>query len=76
MYLGMVGALLLTLVTGFLAGKEYDRMRKNYYENQRRRREEQERRRKAAMARRRVAEDQRKFDFMYNVTYDAPNGKR
>lgn len=76
MYLGMVGALLLTLVTGFLAGKEYDHACRRYQANQRRRREEQERMRKAARARRQAAEDQRKYDFMFSVHYDAPNCKR
>ena len=76
MYLGMVGALLLTLVTGFLAGKEYDHMCRRYRANQRRRREEQERMKKAAMARRQAEMNQQKFDFMYNVSYNAPKGNR
>lgn len=75
MYLGLVGAFLLTLVTGFLAGKEYDNMRRRYYANQRRRREEIARKQKAIRARRQMEEDQAKFDFMYNIQWDAPTGK-
>lgn len=75
MYLGLVSAGILILVTGFLAGKEYDNMVRRYYANQRRRREEQERIRKAALARRRAAEDQRKFDYMYSIQFEGPKGK-
>lgn len=76
MYLGLVFAGILILVTGFLAGKEYDNMVRRYYANQRRRQEEILRMRKAARARRQVAEDQRKFDYMYSIQFDGPNGKR
>lgn len=76
MYLGLVFAGILILVTGFLAGKEYDNMVRRYYANQRRRREEIMRMKKAARARRQVAEDQRKFDYMYSIQFDGPNGKR
>ena len=76
MYLGLVFAGILILVTGFLAGKEYDSMVRRYYANQRRRREEIMRMKKAARARRQVAEDQRKLDYMYSIQFDGPNGKR
>ncbi len=75
MYLGLVFAGILILVTGFLAGKEYDNMLRRYYANQRRRQEEILRMKKAARARRQVAEDQRKFDYMYSIQFDGPNGK-
>lgn len=76
MYLGLVFAGILILVTGFLAGKEYDNMVRRYYANQRRRQEEILRMKKAARARRQVAEDQRKFDYMYSIQFDGPNDKR
>lgn len=76
MYLGLVFAGILILVTGFLAGKEYDNMVRRYCANQRRRQEEILRMKKAARARRQVAEDQRKFDYMYSIQFDGPNGKR
>lgn len=75
MYLGLVGAFMLTLVTGFLAGKEYDYLRRRYNANQRRRREEIARKQKAIRARRQMEEDQAKFDFMYGVKWNAPSGK-
>lgn len=71
----ILAALILSAVTGFLAGTEYDRMRRIAARNRRLRREENARKRKAAMARRQVAEDQRKFDYMYSIQFDGPKGK-
>lgn len=76
MYLGLVFAGILILVTGFLAGKEYDNMLRRYNANQRRRREEMIRKRRAAQFERQVAEDQRKFDYMYSIQFDGPQGNR
>ena len=76
MYLGLVFAGILILVTGFLAGKEYDSMVRRYYANQRRRQEEILRKRRAAQFERQAAEDKRKFDYMYSIQFDGPNGNR
>ena len=71
----ILAALILSAVTGFLAGTEYDRMRRIAARNRRLRREENARKRRAAMARRQAEMNQQKFDFMYNVSYNAPKGK-
>lgn len=71
----ILAALILSAVAGFLAGTEYDRMRKIAARNRRLRREENYRKRKAAMARRQAEVNQQKFDFMYSVQYDAPRCK-
>lgn len=71
----IVAALILSAVAGFLAGTEYDRMRKIAARNRRLRREENYRKRNAARARRQMKIDQDKFDFMYSVQYDGPKYK-
>lgn len=68
-------ALILSAVAGFLAGTEYDRMRKIAARNRRLRREENARRMKRARIQRHLESEQTKFDFMYNVTYNVPHGK-
>lgn len=71
----ILAALILSAVTGFLAGTEYDRMRKIAARNRRLRREENLRKRNASRARRQAELNQQKFDFMYSVQYDAPRCK-
>lgn len=68
-------ALILSAVAGFLAGTEYDRMRKIAARNRRLRREENARRMKKARLQRHLKDEQRKFDYMYNVSYNVPHGK-
>lgn len=68
-------ALILATVAGFLAGTEYDRMRKIAARNRRLRRQENARRMKKARIQRHLESEQRKFDYMYNVTYNVPHGK-
>jgi hypothetical protein len=76
MFLGVLWALLLTLVTGFLAGMEYDRIRKIAARNRRLRREEQARKMKKARIQRHLESEQRKYAYMYNVAQNVPEGKR
>lgn len=71
----ILAALILSAVAGFLAGTEYDRMRKISARNRRLRREENYRRMKKARLQRQLETEQSKFDFMYNVSYNAPKGK-
>ena len=71
----ILAALILSAVAGFMAGTEYDRIRRVAARNRRLRREENYRKRNAARARRQAELNQQKFDFMYNVTYNSPRGK-
>lgn len=71
----IVAALILSAVAGFLAGTEYDRMRKIAARNRRLRREENARRMKRARIQQHLESEQSKFDFMYNVSYNVPKGK-
>lgn len=75
MYLGLVGAFMLTLVIGFLAGKEYDRLVRRANYNRRLRRERAEEIRREKHFRRQAETDKKKFDYMYAVQWDAPTGK-
>ena len=70
--LGLVIALVCMGATGFMAGKEYDRMigRVNY--NRQLRREEERKAYQADRAARQAASEKAKFDFIYNVKYNAP----
>ena len=72
----MVLAMIGTLAIGFMAGREYDRGIKRVKANQRRRQEEILRKRRAAQFERQAAEDKRKFDYMYSIQFDGPNGNR
>lgn len=71
----ILAALILSAVAGFLAGTEYDRMRKIAARNRRLRMEENYRRMRKARLQRQLETEQSKFDFMYNVSYNAPKGK-
>ena len=72
----LVLAMIGTLAIGFMAGREYDRGIKRVKANQRRRREEAEKKRADALQRRMAAENARKNDYMFNVTWNCPNGNR
>lgn len=60
-------AMVLTLVLGFLAGREYDRSIKRINYNRKLRREKIEKMRKAEAMQRRLDEERRKNEFMYGV---------
>lgn len=76
MMLGLTWALLLTLVTGFLAGLEYDKIRKIAVGNRRLRRAERARKMKKARIRQHLESEQRKYAYMNNVAQNVPEGKR
>lgn len=62
----------LAAVAGFLAGRECDRYAKKVNYNRRLRREKVEQLRMDAELDRAERLERKKFDFMYNVQYDAP----
>lgn len=72
MYAALLFAMVLTLVTGFLAGKEYDNMRRRVNYNRRLRREREEEEQYQRDEARRMAQEKKAFDFLYRVKWDGP----
>jgi CRISPR/Cas system-associated protein Cas5 (RAMP superfamily) len=72
--LALTGALALTAVIGFLAGREYDTYRKRVNENRRRRREEAERMQKERIANRNKKIKEKSDRFVAYTFYNSPGG--
>lgn len=72
--LALTGALVLTAVVGFLAGREYDTYRKRVNENRRRRREEALRMQKEKIANRNKKIKEKSERFVAYTFYNSPGG--